>query len=162
VSEDLIDEMITFVREQLDEDERIAREATPGPWAADDDQEVYSEVDDGPLNEPSVANCYRNPRTGDRGANPQHIARHDPARVLREVEAKRKILDELLSLPHYMWQNHDDYGCPKVLDAESWRYVYGTAEQVCDCGRDAHVDRSLRLLAAIFSDRPGYREEWRP
>jgi hypothetical protein len=65
-----------------------------------------------------------------------HIADHDPARVLREVRAYRLIIDE---------------------------HVPGA--DVCD----AH-DASLRTIpcptllavAAIFSDRPGYREEWRP
>lgn len=36
------------------------------------------------------------------------------------------------------------------------------SEQVCDCGRDAHVDRMLRLLALPYADHDDYREDWRP
>jgi Family of unknown function (DUF6221) len=60
-----------------------------------------------------------------------HIALHDPARVLRDVAAIRKIVD---------W-----------VDGE----LADDAEQV--------MPRLIgQYLAAIFDDRPGYQEEWRP
>jgi hypothetical protein len=61
-----------------------------------------------------------------------HIARHDPARVLAEVVAKRRILD-LFTPPVSEW------------GSETLR-LYGLAQ----------------LLALPYADRPGYREEWRP
>lgn len=39
---------------------------------------------------------------GEEGFAVEHIARHDPARVLREVEAKRRIVDDFTH-----WQPHD-------------------------------------------------------
>ena len=70
-----------------------------------------------------------------RTADGAHIARHDPARVLREVEAKRRIVD--------------------VAGRRLDRYI-GTGAQV------AFEWLTLRLLALPYDDRDGYREEWRP
>jgi hypothetical protein len=135
------DSLVDWLCLQLDEDERVARAA----------QGMERDVFDG------TGVIVMHATTGTRSvtlssAVATHIARWDPARVLREVEAKRKILNGLLSLPHYLWQGREEYGCPKVVDADTWREVYGEAEQVCDCGRDAHVDQSLRLLALPYSD----------
>jgi uncharacterized protein DUF6221 len=75
----------------------------------------------------------------------QHIARHAPARVLREVEAKRRILDRhALSRaegdPERPWVNQDDcqydgepWPCPDLLD-----------------------------LAAAYADHADFQEDWRP
>ncbi|WP_330278103.1 DUF6221 family protein [Lentzea sp. NBC_00516] len=51
----------------------------------------------------------------------QHVALHDPARVLREVEAKRRVLARHVFSPaggdpELPWENHDD--CH--LDGELW------------------------------------------
>lgn len=63
--------LIEFLRARLDEDEAAAREAdTGGRWRPGNA--------DGPL--------WVN-------ANMRHMARHDPARVLAEVEAKRFLLE---------------------------------------------------------------------
>ena len=71
----------------------------------------------------------------------RHIARHAPARVLREVESKRRILNE----------------CLKEVEretADGRRYPASTAW--------ALAVTTLRLLALPYADRPGYRREWRP
>jgi hypothetical protein len=62
----------------------------------------------------------------------------DPARVLREVRVFREILDD--------WQ--------KLADANS--------SDSRDIAERAALWRTIRRLAAVFDDRPGYREEWRP
>jgi hypothetical protein len=68
-----------------------------------------------------------------------HLARHDPARVLAEVEAKRRILDL----------------------AGEWQAAAGPG---ADFARQAAVvlDRTLRLLALPYADHPDYDPEWRP
>jgi Family of unknown function (DUF6221) len=81
--------LVAFLRARLDEDETAAKQAageSPAPWAED-----YGDLKaaDGELIVDGV---------GYGGAAwhlyaVEHIARHDPARVLREVEAKRAILD---------------------------------------------------------------------
>jgi hypothetical protein len=69
------------------------------------------------------------------------MAAHDPARVLREIDAKRQIIDLHRSGQHHQCRTgeHDD----------------GYAKWVGIC-------TTLRLLALPYADRPGYRNEWRP
>ena len=66
----------------------------------------------------------------------QHIARHDPARVLREVKAKREILDEMEAL---LAAADDDRLPDDARQADE-----ATARIV------------LRLLAKPYSSRPEY------
>jgi hypothetical protein len=90
----------TWLRAQLDEDERVAREAlhpdavNPGSWTTEHhNSETHSEPNRCHIAEDragrywSVAHEVFIP-------NAEHMARHDPARVLVEVDAKRKIIDE--------------------------------------------------------------------
>lgn len=66
------------------------------------------------------------------------------SRLLREVEAKRQLLDEHPSI------NVSDLGSD-----------CGTCYR--DDGINAHWPcRTLRLLALPYADRPGYRDAWRP
>jgi hypothetical protein len=66
-----------------------------------------------------------------------HIARWDPARVLREVEAKRRLLQQF------------------ELRGNSVRATVVPAT-------GGVWDDLLRLLALPYADRPGYRQEWAP
>lgn len=73
-----------------------------------------------------------------------HIARHDPARVLADVAAKRRIIDLHAHCPEQAWDGSNITGdCRECIDEH---YPCGT----------------LRLLALPFADHPDYREEWRP
>lgn len=60
-------------------------------------------------------------------------------RVLREVEAKRRIINS----------------------ANEWPYGSGDPENV-EVGWADHADLTLRLLALPRSDHPNYRAEWKP
>ena len=60
-----------------------------------------------------------------------HIARHDPARVLRDVTATRALVAEILALPH-------DYR------TELARHL----TQPDPCGRDQRVARLLSIIAS--------------
>lgn len=96
-----VDELVAFVRQQLAEDERVAREVTElarfDEWDA-----AGSRVDDeiGRSNW-EVVGIARPPSVPAAKAISQHIARWDPARVLAEVEAKRRILDLHAPLADY-------------------------------------------------------------
>jgi hypothetical protein len=83
VSNELVDSLVGWLRAQLDEDEQVARAAGRDRWVAVD----LAFVDDS--NGRQVL-CDENIASGVRA----HIALNDPARVLREVEAKRKIVAE--------------------------------------------------------------------
>lgn len=75
----------------------------------------------------------------------QHIVRHDPAFVLADIAAKRKLLDELLAEPH---ASVSPGGSTEIYCGAD----YGTGEP-CDCGRDERVVRYVRLLAEAYGIR---------
>ncbi|MGV9756956.1 DUF6221 family protein [Streptomyces tricolor] len=132
-----MDELVGFLRARLDEDEQTARQATEGPWTA----EVSGET--GHCVIPSDAQSTREyvARTQLYAAafDAEHMARHDPARVLRDVEAKRGIVDDL-------------------AEVIRWAARKGPGYQD---GADS-CERTLKRLALPYADHPNYREEWRP
>ncbi|MFI0236352.1 DUF6221 family protein [Streptomyces sp. NPDC016845] len=121
-----MDDLVQWLGEQLDADERIAK-ACPGDgsWTADDFAAVAPELN---------------------GEVRQHIAEHDPARVLREIDAKR----QLLAL-HSVAGGHE---C-------STRDAHGDIDH-CTWVMESEACTTLRLLALPNADRPGYLEKWRP
>lgn len=145
--------LVQFVRARLDEDEQTAH-ACPGDgewtaWAL----EVYG---------PDLSDEVRT-----------HAARHDPARILREVEAKRLMLDEVLASRHHI--SSDQYEtCPRATKADGLdvrqvadlgclndeqRQEFGREPTCWDsCGRDARVRRTLELLAMPYSDHPDHEQ----
>lgn len=74
-------------------------------------------------------------------ATPAHFGRWDPARVLAECEAKRRIVD--LHSGTAPW-------C-------GWTHDAGSAHGD-DMGDDCDT---MRALASVYADHPDYREEWR-
>jgi hypothetical protein len=73
---------------------------------------------------------------GHTEAQASHIARHDPARVLAECEAKRRIVESHAYDEGFEGCVHDmkdDWPCP-----------------------------TLCLLALPYADHADYRDEWRP
>jgi hypothetical protein len=62
----------------------------------------------------------------------RHAARHDPARVLAECDAKERLVEELARM------ERDEIG---------W---------------DGIEHEVMRYLALPYADRDGFREEWRP
>ena len=118
-------DLVQFLRDRLDEEEGIARAATQGEWVWSREFVTppgYHHRTIGPL-EPGDA---------------AHIAAHDPARVLRNVEAKRGIVDDLAEVIRWGERKGPDY----------------------QDGVDA-CERTLKRLALPYADHPGFREEWR-
>lgn len=74
----------------------------------------------------------------------EHIALNDPASVLRDVEAKRQII-QAHPMEHSKVSDFTD--CAACLDADSYL---------------GYPCLTVRLLALPFADHPDYREEWRP
>ncbi|WP_432091049.1 DUF6221 family protein [Streptomyces sp. NRRL F-5630] len=121
--------LIAFLRARLDEDEAAARAAKPGPWSADGGAVYGIHPTDGVV---------------DYSESAAHIARHDPARVLAEVEVKRALLE----------LHHEVEDPQEMQDFCAACDVTGTyPEYPC---------RTLRLLALPYSSHPGYDESWRP
>lgn len=169
-----MDDLVTWLRIQLDEDAWWAREASRPDWGEDvmyteggehwrwadetTDEVVAIDPTAGELVADGAVRIYlgSEERYPSRALGPDvtllhivlggceevsvagHIARWDPAHVLAEVGAKRRILDEF-----------------EAADA--------AAEfPNLDGGRAEGLGRAVRLLALSYADRPGYREEWRP
>lgn len=70
----------------------------------------------------------------------RHIAAWDPARVLREIDAKRMIVAA-----------HERRPMPK-----------GDSADCAHCWGAVWPCPTLRILASVYDDRPGFKEEWRP
>lgn len=154
-----MDDLVTWLGEQLDEDERIAKAATPGPWWHNPGKQWLNpeafEKYDLRQGEEFVGYGGPHPFTGAVAStgpasdaqgmkDATFIAAHDPARALREIDAKRQLLD--LHAPGEM------------------EYVDGDVCMACDVRGEKpfYPCKTLRLLALPYADRTGYREEWRP
>ncbi|MFD8970518.1 DUF6221 family protein [Streptomyces sp. NPDC059568] len=155
-------QFVNWLRARFDEDEQAARAAmwddASATWTArppQADYERYTVVDycdDGVV---AVT-----PENADADGVGRHVARHDPARVLAEVEGKRRIVDiyanaleERVALRARMREvirsDSDEFGRLHRQESE----LIETAERMAPV---------VRLLALPYADRPGYREEWRP
>jgi len=130
----MTDDLAAFVRARVDADEAEALAASPGPWHVTAEQDEVLAVD-GERVADGFALSGRQLR-----ATTRHIARHDPARVLRDVAAKRRLL------------------------AVHRPYVVEPDQACLGCAGDNVWERCpvLRALAAVYDDHPDYREEWRP
>lgn len=139
-------DLVAFLRAQLDEDAEKARAAL---WAGYERWRAFHrEVDDKWIVEDSydegVAVMLEQAADGEGLA--RHIVAWEPVRVLREIESKRRVLDECAYWNEKLSQEAVDqpqrpYPClGEILDA---------------------VNPILRALAAPYEDRPGFRPEWR-
>jgi hypothetical protein len=86
--------------------------------------------------------------TGD-GPLAQHIARWDPARVLAECDAKRRIIELFRETTEGEDGISDDADFLRQMDEIA-------------TGRWEALRSVIRLLALPYADHPDYREEWRP
>lgn len=134
-----MDDLIAFLRARLDEDADLTLAASPGPWHPDEEHDEVHAVDDIVVAE-GFALSGRQLR-----ATVDHIARHDPARVLAEVEAKRRVIAQ--------WED---------VRAQARNQVSVDNFQAARIEQGALSD-VLRLLGACYADRhPDYKPEWRP
>lgn len=134
MTRDEVDNLVEWLRAQLDEDERLARRVADRYRIRNEDRE-----DNGrpywPL--PSVvANLRDRGRDPDIAAGLDLIEAYGPKRVLDEVAAQRAILQLATDLldEAFEWENHH------ATDARC----------------------IVKLLALPYADRPGCRDEWRP
>lgn len=150
------DEMARFVRARQDDDEAVAKEAARAlarsEWESDGHHVLA----------PARPMFPQLPLTGEIGSEMSaHIALHDPARVLREVEAKRKRLGlyleakETLAAALKKAPPEDD-----PATAHSYARERINANQAS--GRFTALEMSVRLDAVVWGDHPDYRQEWRP
>lgn len=132
-----------FLLARIAEDERAANECAkvyPSPWESSDRGHCAYVTAGAPnfhhvvdLDQEQVA-CGTVEWLGDAV---EHVSRHDPARVLAECKAKRRIVE----LHQAEDGQHPDF-----------------------CGHDLRElpCPTLCLLALPYADHPDYRDEWRP
>jgi hypothetical protein len=160
-----VEELIAFIEARLAEEAEVAQDLArgcPAPWSAD-----KSEVRDA-NGDIVVCDEYH------WSALP-HVARHDPARALREAAAKRAILAE-----HARWGSLRDprkdggsFDCHvatcKACGPFEWphedkppSYPYSAPWTE---GEDEYPTfwpcATLRAVVAIWDGHPDYRPEWR-
>jgi hypothetical protein len=145
-----MDDLARWLGQQLDEDARTAREAlryVAADWVRDEAENVVRAAGLTAAGEEAVAITaarWQHPMIETPGVT-GHIAEHDPARVLREIDAKRQILRALESAEVAL-RNTEPGKEPHEL-------MTGAANS---------LRAAARMLATAYADRPGYRESWRP
>ncbi|MEU8829357.1 DUF6221 family protein [Streptomyces sp900116325] len=79
----------------------------------------------------------------------------DPA-VIADLDAKEALVADLLADQHHA--DHEDpwYSCATITDGDAACLDAERAGGPCDCGRDARVERRLRILAQPFAGHPDY------
>jgi hypothetical protein len=93
-------------------------------------------------------------------AEGRHAARHDPARVLRDVSQTRSLVAEILSWPHDYNDSDPYYSCSQAVEPGDDTAPPGSgctnenAGNPCDCGRDARVLRLLKIIAGRWEGKP--------
>jgi hypothetical protein len=143
------DDLVAWLKRQLDDDERVAREASEPPWVVERASVMHSgpsasrHPDGQRLGRTVVASVGAWDLGVPTAADAEHIARWDPARVLAEIEAKRRILDDYAILVGAI---------RRVDDVDGNRLLYARREA---------RESDIRWLAQPYTDRPGWREEWR-
>lgn len=153
--------LIAFITARLDEDERTALAATRNTWVVEswtnnNGVEFLSVLADYDQGAPAFAIKS--------DADAAHITRHDPARVLRDVQGTRAILDAVSSWRHYSCQD-GYYSCSQAAEENGFHSDEACADEdrvgePCDCGLEARQLAILRPLALPYADHPDYRAEW--
>lgn len=138
------DDLAAFILARLNAEERAASAASPAPWIVD-------VQDDGTLViNGAVAPVVFEYSWQKCGPDFAHIVRFDPARVLRGVEAKRRILD---AHQHQTFAPTEGcshtVGCMTCHVEDTWLFAGGW----CD---------TVRAVGSEWSTDPAYRSEWAP
>lgn len=136
-----------FLLARFIDDEVAAMAGPPAPWrvatlddeAAAHDEDTWAGETVAAADGIAVANPYALSGRQTRAVR-DHIVRHDPARVLAEVEAKRRIVE--------LRQGADAPEHPSAF----------TRGQ--DDGFRQGLDEALRALAVVYAGHPDYDPRW--
>ena len=146
------DDLVAFLNARLDEDELLAKRTNSGEWTFDTHGQLL-------VNQGATISKIANLGVSVFG---WHIARHDPARVLREVEAKRAILRMHNRLTPYLESGFTYPAaanfCGYCGPGDNWQAEHEPDHYPGAAWPCQHV----RILAAIWSEHPDYQQEWKP
>ncbi|MFE1272081.1 DUF6221 family protein [Streptomyces sp. NPDC058758] len=134
-----MDDLVQFLLARLDEDAELARQAEQVGGAPSWDSAADVLLLPGLRTRRRLAD--QGVPDALQGAVEAHAARHDPARVLAEVEAKRRMVTE--------------------FEKEQWVMEQGHHTGWTEGGQSVRLSM-IRSWAAIYADHPDYRDTWRP
>lgn len=123
-----MDDLVQFLRARLDEDEQAARRAG----------DSFRQISETGVIVATEGDRAEECASANWAGIAEHIVRHDPARVLAEVEAKRELLadyERFVAERRRMMGGWDSYPEPSPV---------------------------LTAFATVYADHPDYRPEWRP
>jgi len=148
-----------FLTARLDEDEAAIED--PESWLAAGESHGVRRVD--------VNLSFECVAASTRSWRAEHIARHDPARVLAEVAAKRRVLAEVASWLHDYVAGDTWFSCAQAVEPHEPEATSGSgcsderrAGEPCDCSLDRRREVLLCALAGPYADHPDFDESWRP
>lgn len=113
--------IVEFITARVDEDEAVARECDALYFRADERSSGLMDIEAHyhPVEEDRHFRWFTHQHPGFPPAYAQHIARHDPARVLQQVKALRAVIDyldpdgqfdeEVFADIAAIWNTHPDY-----------------------------------------------------
>ncbi|BDQ19744.1 DUF6221 family protein [Rhodococcus qingshengii] len=128
--------IVEFLEARIAEDEAVARGvASDGEWTSGSTYGMFVSIE--ARSWTVVSGEWER-----RDAN--HIARHDPARVLREVAAKRAVITQSREANEYY-----------AHMSGNGRIASMAAGNVNACAA------MLKALASVYDDHPDFSEEWR-
>ncbi|MGW6703595.1 DUF6221 family protein [Streptomyces sp. NPDC054956] len=166
-----MDDLVQFLHACFDADERSAKrmaEFYPTPWDVADRGWMAHVMADGPdfrevVHLEQWAGMPDGKGTPDLGEMIEHVARHNPARVLVEVDAKRRIL-LLHNIPAVVSPKMAAFGLRDGEAPEDDRRcagcgLYGDDEPIVPDVSECPI---LRALALPYADHPDYLPEWAP
>lgn len=135
-----MDELIAFLNARITDDERIAAAASNAPWQiqTDGDWSILRDADGD-----RIVSSYDD--ADFLPADADHIARHDPARVLADIAAKRAI----------------------VRMAENAQYAVNAGSLSSwnrgqDSGALSVLTDAIRLLAMPYANHPDFHPDFKP
>ncbi|MFJ2399877.1 DUF6221 family protein [Streptomyces xanthochromogenes] len=135
-----MDDPVQFLRDRYDDEALLARAAHAPNWSTDGRRGLHYGVEDGWMTDALTT------------ADALHIARHDPARVLADIEAKRV----LIARGGPFCTSDCDAPGNQPMDPESnWTTPL---EHHFDCA----AYEAAKVLTLPYAAHPDYREEWRP
>ncbi|MEU0991991.1 DUF6221 family protein [Streptomyces sp. NPDC005953] len=133
-----MNDLVTFLKARIDRDEETAHAATSGPWTTMGQRVLDPSP---PSDRLGIGMAVGHAAaSADYNETAAHIARHDPTRVLREAEAKRRLITI-----HRRYTDEPGQACLGCAGGIEW--------ESCPV---------LPLLALPYADHPDYRPEWRP
>lgn len=144
-----MNDLVQWLGEQLDEDERIARRAG----------DSFRQIGETGVIVATEGDRAEECASANWAGVAEHIVRHDPSRVLREIDAKRRLLTEYTKTVERV---EELSALRERLKASGQDIFMAEMERESAIHKRDVLYGVLQMLALPYADRPGYRDEWRP